>query len=253
MHAAPSVDTVCLGCRPVLETPVTIEDDLVWYLAWRVRQEEGVPAKTRLVKLLYLVDLLNVQDRNEQATNFEWVFYHYGPYAFAIDTVIDRQVGNTIDVVSTGSYFGDRMFVYRSREYPPDTLLPDRLRRYCDELCSRWATEELNQFLSYIYFGTPPMVGAVRGQALDLRRVRDVEWPAYYRALPAPELDPQWGERREEWRRRVNETLPKTPLGPAPRRDEEYSPEPLEPAESEVEGEPFMRGRLVLAVESDED
>jgi hypothetical protein len=30
---------------------VPIEDDLIWYLTWRVREEEGVPAKTRLVKL----------------------------------------------------------------------------------------------------------------------------------------------------------------------------------------------------------
>lgn len=51
-----------------------IEDDLIWYLTWRVREEEGVPAKTRLVKLLYLIDLLNVRDRNEQATNLEWVW-----------------------------------------------------------------------------------------------------------------------------------------------------------------------------------
>jgi len=236
-----------------LRFPVPIEDDLVWYLTWRVRQEEGVPAKTRLVKLLYLVDLLNVRDRNEQATSFEWTFYHYGPYAFAIDTVIDRQVGNTIDVVSTDSYFGDRMFVYRSKEYPPDTLLPDRLRRYCDELCDRWATEELNQLLSYVYFETPPMIGAIRGQALDLQRVRNVEWPIYYRALPPPELDPEWRERREEWRRRVGETLPETPLEPAPRRDEGYDPEPSEPAESSAGEGPFMRGRLVLGVGADED
>jgi hypothetical protein len=33
-----------------------------------------------------------------------------------IDTVIDRHVGNTIDVVSRGSYFGDPGFVYRSTE-----------------------------------------------------------------------------------------------------------------------------------------
>jgi hypothetical protein len=232
---------------------VPIEDDLVWYLTWRVREEEGVPAKTRLVKLLYLVDLLNVRDRNEQATSLEWIFYHYGPYAFGIDTVIDRQVGNTIDVVSRDSYFGDPMFVYSSREYPPATLLPDRLRRYCDEVCDRWATEELNQLLSYVYFDTPPMIEATRGERLDMRRVREAEWPAHYRALPPPDLDPEWRERREEWRRRINETLPEVPLDPAPRRDADYEPEPSVPAESDSGNAPFMRGRLVLSVEADED
>jgi hypothetical protein len=232
---------------------VPIEDDLIWYLTWRVREEEGVPAKTRLVKLLYLIDLLNVRDRNEQATNLEWVFYHYGPYAFGMDAVIERQVGNTIDVATRESYFGDTMFVYRTREHPPATLLPDRLRRYCDEVCGRWANEDLNQLLSYIYFETPPMIGAARGEQLNMRRVREVEWPAYYRALPPPDLDPEWRERREEWRRRTNETLPEVPLDPGPRRDDDYQPEPSEPMESEDADTPFMRGRLVLSVGANED
>lgn len=229
-----------------------IEDDFVWYLTWRVRQEEGVPAKTRLVKLLYLVDLMNVRDRNEQATSFEWIFYHYGPYAFGIDGVIERQVGNTIDVVSTDSYFGDRMFIYRSTAYPPDTLLPDRLRRYCDELCGRWATEDLNQLLSYVYFETPPMIGAVRGEPLNMQRVREVEWPVYYRALPPPALDPEWDERREEWRRRFGEAFPEVPLHPPARRDDDYRPDPIEPAES-LEGDgPYYSGRLALDVPGSE-
>lgn len=224
-----------------------IEDDLVWYLIWRVREVGGTPAKTRLVKLLYLVDLMNVRDRREQATSFEWVFYHFGPYSFAIDSVIDRQEGQTIAVQSVDTYSGDRMSVYRSTEYPPDTLLSDQVRRYCDEVCDRWATEELNQLLSYVYFETPPMIDAVRGERLDLSRVREVEWPPYYRALPPPDLDPEWREWPEEWRRRVDETLPETPLQPAPRRDNYYEPEPepSEAAESE-EGGPLMRGRLVL-------
>jgi hypothetical protein len=228
-----------------------IEDDLVWYLIWRVREVGGTPAKTRLVKLLYLVDLMNVRDRREQVTSFEWVFYHFGPYSFAIDTAIDRQEGQTIAVQSVDTYSGDRMFVYRSTEYPPDTLLSDHVRRYCDEVCDRWATEELNQLLSYVYFETPPMIDAVRGERLDLSRVREVEWPPYYRALPPPDLDPEWRERREEWRRRVDETLPDTPLEPPPRRDGDYEPEPAEPAESDDAGS-LMRGRLVLGAEAAE-
>lgn len=228
-----------------------IEDDLIWYLTWRVRQEEGVPAKTRLVKLLYLVDLMNVRDRGEQATNFEWVFYHFGPFAFGIDTVIERQVGDTIDVAARESYFGDQMFIYRVLSNPPSSLLADRLRRYCDELCDRWATEELNQVLSYVYFETPPMAGAVRGAALDMQRVREVEWPPYYRALPPPEFDPEWREKREQWRRRTDEALPESPLDPPPRRDEEYEPTPSEAAESEVGEGPFMSGRLVMDVPGD--
>lgn len=220
------------------------EDDLLWYLTWRVRQEDGIPAKTRLVKLMYLVDLYSVRDRGEQATSFRWIFYHYGPYAPDVERVIDRQLGNTIDLEETRDFFGERMYVYRIREYPPETLLPDRLRRYCDEVCDRWATAELNDLLSYVYFETPPMENAVRGQPLDLTAVRGADWPPYYSALRAPELDPVLTGRRDQWRARFERALPQVPLDPAPRVDEVYegSREPQE----EAPDEPAFRGPLAV-------
>lgn len=87
------------------------EDDLLWYLTWRVRQEDGILAKTRLVKLMYLVDLYSVRDRGEQATGLRWIFYDYGPYAPEVERVIDRQLGNTIDLEGTRDFFGERMYV----------------------------------------------------------------------------------------------------------------------------------------------
>lgn len=227
-----------------------IEDDLIWYLIWRVREEDGIPAKTRLVKFLYLVDLYSVRDRGEQTTSFRWLFYHYGPFAREIEEVINRQLGVTIDVADVGDFFGDRMFVYRAREHPPDTLLPDRIRRYCDEICEQWAVEDLNDLLSYVYFDTPPMQGAVRGEPLDLSRARGWEWPAWYRALPPPDFDPSWQERREEWRRRFDEDFPSVPLDPAPRHDEEYE-EQFEQEAVATETSP-MRGRLVFGTAAEE-
>lgn len=219
-----------------------LEDDLLWYLTWRVRQEDGIPAKTRLVKLMYLVDLYAVRDRGEQATSLRWFFYHYGPYAQDIERVIDRQLGNTIDLEGTRDFFGERMYVYGIREYPPETLLPDWLRRYSDAVCDRWATAELNDLLSYVYFETPPMENAVRGQPLDLMAVRGVDWPPYYSALRAPEPDPRLTGRRDQWRIRFDRTLPQAPLDPAPRVDEVYegSSEPQE----EAPEQPVFRGRL---------
>lgn len=217
-----------------------IEDDLLWYLTWRVREEGGVPNKTRLVKLLYLVDLLHVRDRGEQATGLRWIFYHYGPYAAEIEKVIERQLGNTIDVEGTRDFFGDRMYLYRLREFPPDTLLEDGVRRYCDQLCDHWATAELNDLLSYVYFETPPMENAIRGQPLDLSSVRAVEWPPYYSPLRPPELDPSWNERRQHWRERFEEMLPVVRLTRAPRWED------LETGATDEEAEPLYRGPLAV-------
>src|SRR2546427_12940168 len=111
---------------------MAIEDDLIWYLVWRVRHEDGMPAKTRLVKLLYLVDLYHVRDRGSQLTSFRWRFYHYGPYASEIETAIRRGLHETIRVAGSGNYFGDTMFVYRALSYPPDNLLSNYVRSICD-------------------------------------------------------------------------------------------------------------------------
>lgn len=232
---------------------MSLDDDLIWYLTWRVRHEDGIPAKTRLVKLLYLVDLMNVRERGEQATSFRWIFYHFGPWAADIDRAIRRQVGTTIDTSGSSDFFGDRMYVYRAIQWPPDTLLDDRIRRYCDTVCDEWAVEDLNALLSYVYFHTPPMEGAVRGEPLDLTRVRTVEWPPYYRPLSPPDLDAAWAERRDRWHRQYDEAFPQVSLTMPPRRDEEY-----EQAKASVDqpdddlSENPVRGRLVVGSAFDE-
>ncbi|MEX1102324.1 MAG: Panacea domain-containing protein [Actinomycetota bacterium] len=224
-----------------------IEDDLLWYLTWRVSHEEGVPAKTRLVKLIYLVDLMNVRDQGEQVTSLRWIFYHYGPWAPEIEDVIGRQIGNTIDTTGSRDFFGERMFVYRVQSWPPDTLLEDRIRRYCDLVCQQWAVEDLNDLLSYVYFETPPMVGAVRGESLDLNRVRSVEWPPWYKPLQPPELDERWTGRRADWHRQFDEAFPMATLSRAPRRDEEHerANATVDQPESDLNDTP-VRGRLVV-------
>jgi hypothetical protein len=231
-------------------TPVPLEDDLIWYLTWRIRQEDGVPAKTRLVKLLYLVDLLNVRDRGSQLTSFHWIFYHYGPWASEVDRVIDRNLGNTIALAGRSSYYGDSMFRYRELSWPPESLLDDRVRRYCDQVCDEWAVEDLNDLLSYVYFETPPMEGAVRGERLDLERVRGTEWPARAFALGAPEISQHLRERWSDWRRRTTRDFPIVALEPAPAYDEQYENAVTESAD--IAAEP-VRGRLVIRDSTDVD
>ena len=46
--------------------------------------------KTKLVKLLYLMDVENYRRRQETISGLEWCFYHYGPYAFEIDSALNE-------------------------------------------------------------------------------------------------------------------------------------------------------------------
>lgn len=195
---------------------------MVWYLVWRVRQEGGIPAKTRLVKLMYLVDLEFARASGAPATSFTWRYYHYGPYPSAIEQVLDRQENRTIASAEVETFFGERAVTYRPLGDPPDDLLPSRLSRMCDRVCSRWAVADLNELLNYVYFETPPMRHARRGDVLDLLADREEPWPPYYRALDRPDIGEDLRRRLAEWERRFDESFPTTPLDPPPRHDEDY-------------------------------
>jgi len=45
--------------------------------------------KTRLIKLLYLLDIENYKSYQRIFTELDWIFYKYGPYAFEIEKFLD--------------------------------------------------------------------------------------------------------------------------------------------------------------------
>ncbi len=57
---------------------------LISYVVARALDRGVTPNRTKLVKLLYLIDVDRVRSRQEPLTGYEWVFFHYGPYAFEL-------------------------------------------------------------------------------------------------------------------------------------------------------------------------
>jgi hypothetical protein len=213
---------------------VAVEDDLIWYLTWRVREEEGTPIKTRLVKLLYLVDLHNMAVTGRQATSFRWIYYHYGPYAPAIEEVFGRQDGDTIATVENSWSYGDRIQVFRPIGDPDPGLLPPLLKGICDRVCREWALVDLGELLDYVYFETAPMQRAHRrGELLNLDVIREQLWPVEYRALDPPELEVSLSQKVSLWRSSFEMMFPHETLRPYPdysvrsRSLEEDLPDPL--------------------------
>ena len=62
--------------------------DLISYIISELRDAEIGFAKTKLVKLIYITDVENWRRRGATVSGLEWLFYHYGPYAFAIDEAL---------------------------------------------------------------------------------------------------------------------------------------------------------------------
>lgn len=197
---------------------MSIPDDLVWYLVWRVGQEEGVASKTKLVKLLYLVDLEMVRRTGQAATQFRWRYYHYGPYAVEVESVLHRQEGASLRRRDARVGEFDTV-TYRAAAYPPDTLLADRLRSVSDRICRDWGAENLNELLNHVYFETAPMKTARRGQYLDLSLVRLEPPKLSYAPLRPPDVRTELINRLPQWRQTFDEEFPVRDLFPPPRHE----------------------------------
>ena len=182
---------------------------LIAYMVARAREHGITPNRTKLVKLLYLVDVARVRSRREPLTGFEWVFFHFGPYAFELIDTLESMEGrelavrpwrnNVLYVAAPGAPDGD--------EWPPTT------KATVDHIVDRYAPLELNDLLDYVYFNTGPMINARRGERLDLSRARDDRDPDMYRALVAPAAPSDVEERLARWRSSTSQRLAATPRG----------------------------------------
>ncbi len=179
--------------------------------------------KTKMVKLLYLMDVENYRIRHTTISGLEWRLYHYGPYAFEIDDVLrEMALDFPQDAVRTGQ--GHKAIVFRpNREHRPrlsEHLPSSRELRIVNTVIRDWGEVELNPLLNHVYFYTEPMEHAERGDVLDFSTIQR-RHPA--RAASHEDLMPQ--DRLDEFRSRFQEARSKRvqrPLHPAPRFDSVY-------------------------------
>ncbi len=169
---------------------------LIAYLVARA-QDRGVTLnQTKLVKLLYLIDVERAASGRTSLTGLRWVFYHYGPYALELpdtlepmegsEVVVDQWNNTTLYRAAPGAPSGD--------EWPPAT------RRAVDDIVRRYAALDLNELLDLVYFHTGPMREAVRGEPLDMTRARTDPPRRPEPPLAAPALHPDARQHLESWK-----------------------------------------------------
>ena len=179
--------------------------------------------KTKLVKLLYLMDVENYRIRRTTISGLEWHFYHYGPYAFDIDNSLkELELDIPQDTVRTGQ--GHKAIVFRlSHDHRPslgEHLPSSRELRIVNTVVRDWGEVDLNALLNHVYFYTEPMEHAERGDVLDfstIQRHRPARAASYEVLMPP--------DRLEEFRSRFQEAKSKRvrrPLHPIPSFDSIY-------------------------------
>jgi uncharacterized phage-associated protein len=124
----------------------------------------GVP-KTRLLKLVYLVEVFYKRSFNKRLTNAEWIYFKYGPYIYNYDQILENQnikIENTkfseskeFQIISLKKTYNNKNII------PDDPFLISKIVREYGEL-------DLRSLLDYVYFETEPMINAEnRTETLD--------------------------------------------------------------------------------------
>lgn len=170
---------------------------LIAYVVARSRDRQITLTTTKLVKLLYLIDVGRVRSRGNLLTGYRWVFFHYGPYAFELIDTLEEMAGSEL-VVETWN----RSTLYRAA--PGATDGDDwnaGTKSLVDHVVADFAGLELNDLLDWVYFHTGPMQNAVRGRPLDMSLARDYVPPRRHPPLKPPTPPASLTERLAEWRR----------------------------------------------------
>ena len=143
---------------------------LIQFIAWYASRGGVGISKIRLIKFLYLADVQSFRLSGQKATPYKWLFYHYGPWTVEAQRDIEECVmeGVIVPQAFAPEEEAGEITLYRATGPDPNlyqsfsTGLEFAVRAEID----RWSRAPLNLFLNHVYFETPPMRNAKRGEVL---------------------------------------------------------------------------------------
>ena len=153
---------------------------LLNYIIDQTNQQGGVIGRTALTKLVYLIDLEHYKRHGKQATDLQWRFHHYGPYAPELQSQI-QSLGLHADEAQFTAKSANRQISgyryqntadWRETQRAFNTAYDASVKRCVDQVVEQWALEPLPTILDYVYFETAPMQDVKRGQLLDFSKIQ---------------------------------------------------------------------------------
>ncbi len=216
---------------------------LMSYVVARSLERGATLNRTKLVKLLYLIDLERAAAAQPSLTGLHWIFFHYGPYALELPETLEPLEGGKLIVKG----HQDAQLFVAAPEAPDGEDWPMSTRRQVDNVIRRFASMDLYELLDHVYFHTAPMRGAVRGQSLDTGRARSEPEPRPKPPLPPPHLSNEARERLAAMRVRYRE---RERLVPIDRADRTFL---VDPDDERLSLGQSQRGRIVVSPDAEAD
>lgn len=127
-------------------------------------------AKTKLLKLAYLVELSYYRKFRERLTDIDWIYYKFGPYTYEYDSILekaniefaDNDEDKHFDAILVKPIDEEQLYQYLQSKITFD------VKTLIRNVLSDFSLMDLPELLDFIYFETEPMQNAEnRGEKLD--------------------------------------------------------------------------------------
>jgi hypothetical protein len=188
-----------------------------------VTKQGGYVTKTKLLKLLYLIDVDFYRAHRTTLTGFQWKYFHLGPWTNEVDPILEELVAASSlqETRSDKSEYETRFF--HSSE-PPD--LGKLFNTFKDEaivkiVLDTWGNRTTAEILDYVYFQTDPMEHGIRNERLDFSRISS-RVPEPYKKSSSGKTKNEIARLRGEFKRKAPTTNETRFEFTPPRYDSEF-------------------------------
>jgi hypothetical protein len=183
---------------------------LIGYLVARA-EDRGISLhRTKLVKLLYLIDVERVRGGRAPLTGLEWTFSHHGPHAPEVAEALQAMLDTGLAMPT----WKESRLRRGAPAAPDGEEWPASTKSTVDRVMDAFAALSVNELLDHVYFHTGPMRSAVRGAPLDMEAARGGTPARRGAPLVAPARPEDVAVRLERWRARTARRLAPVALDP---------------------------------------
>lgn len=158
-----------------MPSPDTVNIARVLYS--RCLECEFKPDKLQFTKLLYILDYCRYSLKKEKATDIKWIFYHYGPWAFEMPSIMDA----VMEQYPFGWTDRSEEFEGRMPSFDPADKLSFPIETLIGKIINSFRLKDTNSIIEWCYKQTEPMRVAKRGDTLDFTTIPATgEMPTFF-------------------------------------------------------------------------
>jgi len=189
-----------------------------------VTEHGGYVTKTKLLKLLYLLDIEFYRAHGKIFTGFQWKYFHLGPWTKEFDPLLDSLItkGTLTEHMIERAEFDTK--VLRASDSidlrkPFDSYKDEAILK---SILDTWGPSTTGEILDHVYLRTEPMEYGVRNEKLDFTRVLQ-QVPGLYKRSASGKTDGEIKALHREFGEKISTRLSSTTFQfTPPRYDDEF-------------------------------